>query len=371
MPTNLNNLRVSLTKHGAHKVAYLLESFDPNDIVNHIAGDFNDINIELAQTRGNLSISKDDQIPKIWTEIKKYKREDIFDLTFLAIVFSHRDLIISMKEAFLQKCKVVKGQVISGKAYTNFAHTLDELGYSIEHTSAFITFDISRIFYKFYLTPLISELLKIKLLEAGWEMKNTIIEECLSLELNQSVGLSEATFNSWLTNESEDSIIPISKAKRNFYEGIKFIEGHNEKMEDDLIIMPLREKQKITLLHNKIQNRLYQFLKRQFPQDQIGTEVFSSGGSIDIVKRGDDNSFVFYEIKTTQNCRSNIRQALPQLLEYAYWKPNMKVNKLIIVGPCKINSKSESYLKYLRANFNINIYYQFFDLKAESLGEEK
>ena len=69
----------------------------------------------------------------------------------------------------------------SVKAYTNFAHIIEQFGFAIEHTSEYISFDISRIFYKFYIPELVGKLLVIKLTEAGWDKKNSLVEECIGL----------------------------------------------------------------------------------------------------------------------------------------------------------------------------------------------
>jgi len=51
MATVLKKLIVSLTKHGAHKIAFLLQKFDKDDILNHLKGDYMDIHIDSAQTK--------------------------------------------------------------------------------------------------------------------------------------------------------------------------------------------------------------------------------------------------------------------------------------------------------------------------------
>ena len=87
MATDLKKLIVSLTKHGAHKIAFLLQKFDKDDILNHLSGDYMDINIDPAQTRGILSINQAGIAPDLWNEIKKYGLEDIFDLSFYCNCF--------------------------------------------------------------------------------------------------------------------------------------------------------------------------------------------------------------------------------------------------------------------------------------------
>lgn len=60
----------------------------------------------------------------------------------------------------------------------------------------------------------------------------------------------------------------------------------------------------------------------------------------------------------------DIRQALPQLLEYAYWQGDTKrADSLIIVSPKKITAKADAYLEFLRVQFKLNIHYLQFEPK--------
>jgi len=366
MPTDLNKLKVSLTKHGAHKVAFLLEKFNPDEIITHINGDYKNIKIELAQTKGNLSLDEKYNAPELWKLIKEYEREDIFDITFLAIIFSHHDLIKTMQIAFEKGCIVNRGEVIGGKAYTNFAHIIEEFKLCIEHQPEYVSFDISRIFHKFYLKEIIRQLLTIKLVEAGWDQKNSLIAECLSLQLNSCFGLGQEEFTLWLDSTNDNIIMPSKRAIRNFAQGIRFKVGHNPKLENDVIAKPKNASQIVTLLHNRIQTKVFEILTKEFPDTEIGTEIPSNGGSIDLVQKTTEG-FILYEIKTSNNSRANIRQGLSQLLEYAYWKCNIKILKLVIIGPADNDIDSILYLELLRKKFGIPIFYMYYNIVEESL----
>ncbi len=54
--TDLNKLAVSLTKHGAHKIAILLRHFDAKHILENLEGSIPGVNIETELA------------PFIWTE---------------------------------------------------------------------------------------------------------------------------------------------------------------------------------------------------------------------------------------------------------------------------------------------------------------
>lgn len=369
MPTDLNKLRVSLTKHGAHKVAYLVHHFPRNEVLKHTNGDYSGITIDYAQACKILSANQKGLPPELWDQLRNYGQEDIFDIVFIANVFSHADLIRTMTDAIDDNCRVNRGAVIDGKAYTNFAHTIDQFGYSIEHTPDFISFDISRIFYKFYLTKFVAEILSIKLIDAGWDKANSLEEECLRLGLNKAFGLSDEDFKTWLQGVSilPDEKLLKSKAQRSFKQGIKFRQGHRSRFEGD-VKRKSPETHNATMLHNHIQNHVYDILTRQYPRDQIGTEVPTNTGSIDVVRKG-KNELIFYEIKTENNIKSNIRSAISQLLEYAYWNKIEGVESLVIIGPNTPTHNAITYLHTLRDRFNLPVYYQYYDVKNGELND--
>jgi hypothetical protein len=371
MVTDLSKLKVSLTKHGAHKIAFLLQEFDKDKILNHLDGDFMEINIDSAQTRRILSIEEGKPAPGLWNEIKKYGLEDIFDLVFVAIVFSHNELIAALKTGIEEGCVIKRGNIIDGKVYTNFAGILDEFGFAIEHTSDYVTFDISRIFYKFYIPELVSKLLTIKLIEAGWERKNKLADECIKLEFHKVFGLDPEEFEDWLSEDKEvdEQKIERVKATRNFELGIKFKKGHNPKFVGEIEVATTTRR-KATLIHNLIQNEVYKILRKEFPDHEIGTEVPTNVGSVDIVRKLPE-SYVFYEIKTSQSIKTNIRQGISQLMEYAYWNQIKNVLELIIIGPCPSTDSSKKYLNKLRGDFKLPVYYRYFSLKDSSLNTKE
>lgn len=371
MPTNLQRLKVSLTKHGAHKIAFVIQNFDKDEILDHLGGDFGNITIDPAQAKNILSIDNNGEVPELWNQIKIYGRQDIFDLVFIANIFSHHQLISTMINAINNNCVVTRGEIIDGKAYTNFAHTIEQFGYSIDHTPDYVSFDISRIFHKYYLNPFISQIIRLKLADAGWDETNTIIEESIRLNLHQVFGLNPQEFEAWLNESLEISDSDLSKVKaiRNFESGLKFSSGHNTKYEGDVNVRT-SSKHIASLIHNQIQNNVYELLIEKYSDDEIGTEIPTNSGSIDIVRKSKEKYF-FYEIKTSDSIKTNIRQALSQLLEYAYWNNIQNVEKIIIIAPTAMNDEAKAYLNLLRTRFNIPIYYQHYDTEQNRLSEEE
>jgi hypothetical protein len=124
----------------------------------------------------------------------------------------------------------------------------------------------------------------------------------------------------------------------------------------------------IDLVQNQIQTNIYRQLAKEFGEKNVGTEIDTGYGSqIDVVVRENDGGFLFYEIKTSYSVRLCIREALAQLLEYAYYPKSSNAEKLIIVSPNAVTQEAKSYLKFVRESFDIPVYYQRYDPEKEVL----
>ena len=126
------------------------------------------------------------------------------------------------------------------------------------------------------------------------------------------------------------------------------------------------------LLHNQIQNHVYKQLKKKYGEENVGTEnLTATGARIDVVVRT-GKKYDFYEIKTMNFAKPCIREALSQLMEYAYWPGNGKeVARLIIVAPAKLGSEGRRYLENLREKRCIPIYYRTYDERKRCIIEEE
>lgn len=140
----------------------------------------------------------------------------------------------------------------------------------------------------------------------------------------------------------------------------KFKPGINPKKENTF--KEYRKKSKaVKLEHNQVQEQLYKYLCGEFGKNSVGTENPTGyGARVDIVVK-DKNRVIFYELKTGYNLLSNVRDALTQLLEYCYYPDKINAKELIIVSLLPTNDKIEKYLKNIRDNFKIPIYYKQFD----------
>lgn len=115
----------------------------------------------------------------------------------------------------------------------------------------------------------------------------------------------------------------------------------------------------IRLRHNDMQLTLHDKLASKYGKDNVGTENPSGNGlPIDVVVQNEDDTYDFYEIKTSHDPRICIREAIGQLLEYAYWNDRgPQVKNLVIVGPNPMDDDAEEYLVVLKAKFKLPIKY--------------
>lgn len=78
---------------------------------------------------------------------------------------------------------------------------------------------------------------------------------------------------------------------------------------------------------------------------------------IDLVAKTKDEKIVFFEIKTAASARLCIRQALGQLMEYAYFPSTKHADILVVVGTGKKDKNIKDYLQKLNSQFKINVDY--------------
>lgn len=127
----------------------------------------------------------------------------------------------------------------------------------------------------------------------------------------------------------------------------------------------------IDLVQNRMQARIYQQLAKKFGKDNVGTELDAGYGAlIDVVVKESDGNFTFYEIKTSYSVRLCIREALAQLLEYAYYPNRDNATKIVVVSPNAVTKEAQSYLEHLRRRFGIPVYYQRYDPEQEALEDK-
>lgn len=374
--TIISRLKVSLTKHNAHKVASLLKKYDASQVLDHL----DEVQAEKAQAYKNLSIQPGNKIPTVWSKAKEIGPNAIDALVLVGIIFSHHQLIDAMINASNRSglaARIRQGDQIAEKAYTNFARILDQLGYATKRDDNSISFNLKPMFEIQGFGKLVGELLEYKLSTANWNRNGAVEDEAIAHNFHAAFGLSTKEFREWITKDAkpastESQFLP--KDEEFFQmenEGLpskpfQFRPGHEERSAEP-VSRGASARTQANRLHNDIQNRLYAHLQGIVGENNVGTEVDTGNGtSIDAATRYQECT-TFYEIKTGRSVRSNIRQAIPQLLEYAYWPDGKRADELVIVSHLPITKAAERYLVYLRERFELPIFYRQFDMTANRL----
>lgn len=370
--TDLTRLKVSLTKHGVHKLATLLRTYDKDNVLKHLWGAVAGVKIELAQAKKTLSVDLNDVVPEVWNKARTLGDPSIDALVLVGVISSHH----SIMEALITGrgpspgTGIIKRDVIlKDKSFTNVAHVIEQLGYSTQHLTKHVKYDFSRLFTIPKLNVLVAELLTLKLKEAGWNQKNSLVDELVANQFHEVLSVPEDFFREWMEQgdaAGSPHVAAIDDAEF-FSEGdeegpstpFHFTPGHSPKKTGVIDIAPKASIGKARLLHNEIQTQLYTELVKEHGAASVGTEVPSGHGAtaIDLVVKTAKFCW-FYEIKTAPSVKACIRQAIPQLLEYAYWDGKRgRCDKLIIVGPKPITKAAETYLEFLRKTFGLELHY--------------
>jgi len=368
---DLSRLQVSLTKHGAHKIALLLRKYPRNEVLDKVWHSHEGINIDRTQAEKNLSVDASGSVPALWDKVRPLGDHAIDALVLLAIIFSHHELMRAMATGRAQPYRgtIERGAVLDGKAYTNFAHTLEELGFSPLHTPDRVKYDLRPLFSVAHLNPLALDLLKVKLRTAGWRQTTDAVDEMVGHRFHETLAISEGRFRNWLgpgvargrLGDAEDEAF-FTGTDEAPTRGFEFRAGHNPRKTGTVPRRGSTEDRKASLLHNEIQTALHDVLAKKYGEDAVGTEVPTGlGTSIDVVVHV-EGQCTFYEIKIADTLRACIRQALPQLMEYAYWRcSDTLAGRLVIVGTFEKTEEADAYLRFLRRRFRLPIYYRRFE----------
>jgi len=123
----------------------------------------------------------------------------------------------------------------------------------------------------------------------------------------------------------------------------------------------------IELVHNDMVSSIYKQLASQYGAKAVGTEIDTGfGTAIDIAVRK-SSKYDIYEVKTGNNLKVCVREALGQILEYAlYPDANLALN-MVLVSYHKPSENIRKYLKHLRSVLGVKLFYQQFDLDTMKL----
>jgi hypothetical protein len=89
---------------------------------------------------------------------------------------------------------------------------------------------------------------------------------------------------------------------------------------------------------------------------RVTLEVRLGQRAIDVVAEADEELW-FYEVKTAGSVRQCLREAIGQLLEYAFWPGATRPAKLIVVGEPPPTNESDIYLEVLNAFLPVHLEY--------------
>lgn len=113
----------------------------------------------------------------------------------------------------------------------------------------------------------------------------------------------------------------------------------------------------IDIRHTLLQQKLIEELTLKYGEENISYENPINGKKVDVVVR-ENGEYIFFEIKTGSSAKACIREAIGQLLEYAFWGGRERASKLVVGSEYKLNSEGEEYLNLLKNKFNLPIEYR-------------
>lgn len=113
----------------------------------------------------------------------------------------------------------------------------------------------------------------------------------------------------------------------------------------------------LNIRHTLIQEELIRKLREKYGHGNVSPEHPIGSKNIDVVLKN-GNEFIFYEIKISGSAKACIRDAIGQLMEYAYWPDRRNANLLVVVGEEAIDDKTAKYLQYLNNIFCLPIQYE-------------
>ena len=126
------------------------------------------------------------------------------------------------------------------------------------------------------------------------------------------------------------------------------------------------EETDVTHIHHQMQSALYGSLVSVHGAGKVSCEgATSSGRPADIIVELADG-YELFEIKTALAARDCVRQALGQLLEYAYWPGSPDFKALWIVGPLPLDNETRDHIDGLRERFGIPLGYRHQPVETPS-----
>jgi hypothetical protein len=130
----------------------------------------------------------------------------------------------------------------------------------------------------------------------------------------------------------------------------------------------IRTERDIALRHNELQYTLYQTLCKEYGAENVSApHKVNYVGEVDVAVRHGGN-MIFFEIKTAPYVKSALREAVGQILEYAYWPNADRANELVVVAEAKPTKETKQYLDNLRRRFGLRLSYRQLNNGKGELG---
>jgi hypothetical protein len=115
--------------------------------------------------------------------------------------------------------------------------------------------------------------------------------------------------------------------------------------------------------HAPVLNALFEYLQHIHGNTEVRRECRAYGNSkIDIVQKTSSGD-IFFEVKTYPDVRSNLREAIGQILEYAFYAGQDNARELIIVSEFAPRDADRRYLEKLNQKVTVPIRYMHFDVR--------
>lgn len=114
--------------------------------------------------------------------------------------------------------------------------------------------------------------------------------------------------------------------------------------------------------HNKIQNAVKRYLLDSGDYSSVTLEH----DFVDLMAETPSGEMHYFEVKTA-NAKGSIREALGQILEYAYYPGCSRADKLFIIAPEPADEYDQSYLRMLRERFGIPVWFRHYCTLTKTL----
>jgi hypothetical protein len=181
---------------------------------------------------------------------------------------------------------------------------------------------------------------------------------------NNSIG----TYHYQFVRDKTQSPVVEAKGKKRIF---KFKSGKSEKSLASRVSTRQRSVVQSEPLHDKIQEVLYSYLVALHGESKVGMETDTGLTTRIDVSVNSSEGIILYEVKSYPSVMLTIREALGQLLEYAYYpSPIDNLKEIIIVSHIRIGPEDKEYLEFIRQTTSLRLFYQSVDVDKRTISEK-